>query len=262
MSIKEINTTVAIFKNHAQYYREIFALPKILQGPLLTIGFQEMSDCEDLHDFCFSNLKDLLASYNVKDVVVLDPFDSRAELHYDLNVPVPKSEYEKYRVLMDIGSLEHIFDTKQVLENCMRMTGVGGLYFLHTPVNGYMYHGLHVFNPMLITEAFRLNGFDILYLRYSSKNGIPLNDPAEAPDSLIWLVGRKTMPIDTFKIPQQTEFFTLYQQYQKRQIKEKIQIKKIIKYWIKQICPPIILRKAKNLFNKSLLPNCHSERTK
>ena len=240
---------MGIFKNHAQYYREILALPHILEGPLLTVGFIDICDCEDLYDFCYPSLKELLASYNVKDVTVLDPFDPRADLRYDLNSPVPYSQHEKYQVLMDLGSLEHIFDTKQVLENCMRMVKIGGLYILHTSVNGYIYHGLHVFNPMLITEAFRLNGFDIIYLRYSSKNGVPLNDPAEAPDSLIWLVGRKTIAIDTFKIPQQTEFLTYYQVYEKIKTKEKDKIKRIIKYWFKQICPPIILHKGKKLFN-------------
>ena len=112
-----------------------------------------------------------------------------------------------------------------------------------------MYHGLHVFNPMLITEAFRLNGFEIIYLRYSSKDGMPLNDPAEASDSLIWLVGKKTKPIDAFKIPQQVEFLTYYQAYKKKQTQDKIPIKIKIKYWVKQICPPIILRKGKELFS-------------
>ncbi|MEK6647680.1 MAG: hypothetical protein AABY84_13505 [Candidatus Firestonebacteria bacterium] len=242
---------MGIFKNHTQYYREIFALPNILRGPLLTIGFQEICDCEDVYDFYYPSLKDLLISKNVEGVTVLDPFDPRADLHNDLNLPIPIDQYEKYNVLMDIGSLEHIFDTRQVFENCMKMVSIGGLYFLHTPVNGYMYHGLHVFSPELITEAFRLNGFDIVYLRYSSKTGVSLKDPAEASDSLIWIVGRKTTAVDTFKVPQQAEFFTYYQAYKKRQTQEKISIKVKIKFWVKQICPPILLRLGKSFFKRN-----------
>ncbi len=127
---------MGIFKNQSQYYREIFALQGFLQSPLLTIGFIDICDCEDLCDFCLPNLKEMLISYNIKDITVLDHFDPRADLRYDLNLPVPNNQHEKYMMLLDFGSLEHIFDTKQVLENCMRMIKVGGIYALNTSVNG------------------------------------------------------------------------------------------------------------------------------
>ena len=53
----------------------------------------------------------------VKDFEVIDLFDSRATLNYDMNEPVPNREHGRYGSLLDIGCLEHVFDTRQCLEN-------------------------------------------------------------------------------------------------------------------------------------------------
>lgn len=162
------------------------------------------------NDLRVANLGEFLRNRRIRRVSVLDLFDARAELRYDMNLPVPDSEYEQWGTLIDIGCLEHLFDTRQCLENCMRMVSTGGVYFLHTPVNGYLGHGLHTFNPEGLLGALQLNGFEILYHRYCAKDGTPLKDPSEAPDALIWLVARKTRAIDEFQIPQQGKWYGRY----------------------------------------------------
>jgi hypothetical protein len=104
---------------------------------------------------------------------------------------------------MDIGCLEHVFDTKTSLENCLRMVRPGGFYFLTTPVNGFYEHGLHVFNPEALRKGLTLNGFEVVYERYSDRYGTPLEDPRKGGDVMIWLVGRKTGSFETFACPQQ-----------------------------------------------------------
>src|SRR5262249_10824874 len=111
-------------------------------------------------DFQYRSLSDLLRGRG-NSVVSLDLFDNRADLRYDMNQPVPQSEHNKYGTLIDIGSLEHVFDTAQCLENCFRMVRCGGHYLLHTPVNGYFGHGLHVFNPQGLMDCLDVNGFKI-----------------------------------------------------------------------------------------------------
>jgi hypothetical protein len=186
----------------------------------LTIGLQTIIG-EDLpDDFRHADATELLRARGIADVTSIDLFDETADLQYDLNVPVPSREEERYRTVCDIGSLEHVFDTKQCMENCMRMVGPGGHYLLQTPVKGYYGHGFHTFNPELIISAFRLNGFDIEYLKYSTGNGMPIEElehvpaglPGEQvqvlprrspPKCLIWIVGKKTAPMEDFQIPQQ-----------------------------------------------------------
>ena len=81
---------------------------------------------------------------------------------------------------------------------------------LHTPVNGYYGHGLHVFNPQGLIDCFNDNGFKIVYLKYSTKFGKPVSDPSTAPDVLIWLVGRKEQDVAAFTCPQQKIWSSYY----------------------------------------------------
>jgi hypothetical protein len=112
--------------------------------------------------------------------------------------------------VIDIGSLEHVFDTRQCLENCLRMVRVGGVYILHTAVKGYYLHGLHTFSPEALLQVFTLNGFELVYHRYSTDGGAPLEDPTKGENVLIWLVGRKIADISVFKCPQQRGWKELY----------------------------------------------------
>jgi hypothetical protein len=162
------------------------------------------------NDLRVPNLGEFMRRRGVRHFQVLDLFDERAQLRYDMNLPVPEEQHEQWGTLIDIGCLEHLFDTRQCLENCLRMVRVGGIYFLHTPVNGYLGHGLHTFNPEGLLGALQLNGFEILYHRYCAKDGTPLDDPADAPDAIIWLVARKTRPLDEFQIPQQGKWYGRY----------------------------------------------------
>ena len=205
---------------HIPFYREVFAIPGFLAEPFMSIGFQDIIGKNIPDDFLYPDLNQYLRARGVEDITTLDLFDERADMQHDLNHPVPNSEEEKYQTVFDIGSLEHIFDTKQCMENCMRMVRPGGYYFLHTPVRGYERHGFHTFDPELIISALRLNRFEIDYLKYSTGSGrlveqledMPGGLPGEQiqvlpqntyPRVLIWIVGRKTASLETFRIPQQ-----------------------------------------------------------
>ena len=235
-----------ILRFHVPFYEEILRIPGFAQDPILTFGYHDIdgdappgpnpilprlrrflvsdgklrrvankikSTLRSLPPipagFQYNSLTDLLRAQG-NSVVSLDLFDSRAELRYDMNRPVPESEHQKYGTLIDIGSLEDVFDTAQCLENCIRMVRRGGTYMLHTPVNGYYGHGLHVFNPQGLIDCFNDNGFKIVYLKYSTKFGKPVSDPSTAPDVLIWLVGRKEQDVAAFTCPQQKIWSSYY----------------------------------------------------
>lgn len=182
----------------------------VLGDPLLMLGYQEILGQDFPEDFRYQDVKHLLVARNIHNIKAIDIFDDRADLKYDLNCPVPKFEYEKYRTLLDIGTVEHIFDTRTCFENCLRMISVGGFFVLHTCVKGYFKHGLHVFNPDGLIDLFELNGFEIQYLRYSTVDGEPLQKPNDGENVLIWIVGKKLRPIDTLIIPQQRGWSEAY----------------------------------------------------
>jgi len=236
-----------ILKWHIPFYREIFAIPDFLQTPVLTFGFQGIEGVQSdapsrpnpfiprlrrflvsegkmrrlvgfarskwsqslPKDFQYNSLSDLLLSKGYL-TTTLDYFDGRADLRYDMNRPVPELEHNKYGTLIDIGSLEHLFDTARCLENCFRMVRRGGYYLLHTPINGYFGHGLHVFNPQGLIDCFVANGFEIVYLKYSTAKGKAVPDPSKHRNALVWLVGKKEKDVPVFACPQQTIWATDY----------------------------------------------------
>jgi hypothetical protein len=156
------------------------------------------------------NLQEMLLARGVRQLVILDLFDSRADIRHDMNYPVSPVEHGKYGTLIDIGCLEHVFDTKQCLENCLGMVRTGGFYFLVTVVKGYFGHGFHVFNPTAILDALRLNGFSVVYERYSTQEGKPIREPSIRENVLMWVVGRRTQPAERFVVPQQGTWSGFY----------------------------------------------------
>lgn len=235
-----------ILRWHMPYYKEIFEISNFLQDPILTFGYQGIERNVPAgpnpfiprlrrflkserklrrltqftrskfrlyppvpEGFQYGSLTDLLLAKG-HPATTLDYFDDRADLRYDMNQPVPASEHGKYGTLIDIGCLEHLFDTAACLENCIRMVRPGGYYLLHTPVNGYFGHGLHVFNPQGLIDCLKGNGFSIVYLKYSTYKGKPVSNPAKAPMCLLWMVGKKEKDISTFVCPQQTIWATDY----------------------------------------------------
>ena len=228
-----------ILRYHVPFYEEIFKIPDFLQDPVLTFGYQGIDQdapprpnppLQRLRRFLVSegklrrlagkvramarsfppipegfrygSLTELLRARG-KTVVSLDFFDSRADLRYDMNQPIPQSEHNQYGTLIDIGCLEHLFDTAHCLENCVRMVRCGGHYLLHTPVNGYFGHGLHVFNPQGLIDCLGANGFKIVHLKYSTTFGKAVADPSAVSNAIIWLVGRKEQDMPVFTCPQQ-----------------------------------------------------------
>lgn len=80
----------------------------------------------------------------------------------DLNEPVSSSYEELYDIVLDGGTLEHIFNFPIALKNAMCMCKKGGVLVLMTPTTGYNGHGFYQFSPELFVDALNTNGFSIL----------------------------------------------------------------------------------------------------
>ena len=85
-----------------------------------------------------------------------------AEFVHDLNLPIGPELQEKFDLVYDGGTLEHIFNFPQALKNCMEMVRVGGHLMLHTITNNWCGHGFYQFSPELFFQAFSApNGFAV-----------------------------------------------------------------------------------------------------
>ena len=51
----------------------------------------------------------------------------------DLNLPVKSELHLKFSTLIDLGTLEHVFNFPQAIKNCMELVEVGGDFISVTP---------------------------------------------------------------------------------------------------------------------------------
>jgi hypothetical protein len=85
-----------------------------------------------------------------------------ASLNYDLNEPLPASFNGQYSLIVDGGTLEHVFNFPQAVKNCMQALCVGGNFIGFSPANNLMGHGFYQFSPELFFRIFsEENGFKI-----------------------------------------------------------------------------------------------------
>ncbi len=85
-----------------------------------------------------------------------------ADVIHDLNEPLPPSLEEQFDLVIDGGTLEHVFNLPVALSNCMRAVRAGGRLILFTPANNYCGHGFYQFSPELFWRTLsEPNGFKI-----------------------------------------------------------------------------------------------------
>lgn len=99
----------------------------------------------------------------VKKLTACDVSDFEgATLVHDMNQPVPAEQEQRFDVLIDGGTLEHVFNFPVAAANCIRMLRVGGHFFTSTPINNYCGHGFYQFSPELFFRVFSPeNGFRV-----------------------------------------------------------------------------------------------------
>jgi hypothetical protein len=101
----------------------------------------------------------------------VDSFDfsdyEQATYTHDFNLPVAKQFYEKYTLVIDGGSLEHIFNFPIAIKNCMEMVALNGHFISFTPANNYFGHGFYQFSPELYYRILNnVNGFRVKEMFY------------------------------------------------------------------------------------------------
>ncbi|MFN8461367.1 MAG: hypothetical protein U0X93_06305 [Anaerolineales bacterium] len=116
----------------------------------------------------------ILAFLGAKKIHSFDisPYEGATHLA-DLNHPIASDLQNSYSVVLDGGSLEHVFNFPVAIKNCMDMLRVGGHYLGITPANNFMGHGFYQFSPEIFFSIFTpQNGFELVDLiAFESKAG-------------------------------------------------------------------------------------------
>jgi SAM-dependent methyltransferase len=80
---------------------------------------------------------------------------------FDLNEPVPSHLHNKFDVIVDMGTIEHIFNVSQVFKNLHDMLKVGGRIIHMLPSSNWVDHGFYMFSPTLFHDYYSANNWQI-----------------------------------------------------------------------------------------------------
>jgi SAM-dependent methyltransferase len=103
----------------------------------------------------------LLKLLGLNELCTLDvsPYEG-ADVVADLNLPVPPELIGRFGLIMDGGTMEHLFDIRQGMKNTADMLRPGGRAVHTTPVNNYVNHGFVQISPTFYHDYYVENGFD------------------------------------------------------------------------------------------------------
>ena len=164
----------------------------------------------------------LLRAFGAEQIDSLDASDYEgANLVVDMNFPIAEDLHEKYSLVIDGGSLEHIFFFPTAIKNCMQMVEVGGHFFSINGTNNFSGHGFYQFSPELMFRVLSPeNGFEItemlMWERYPSSPVYAVKDPKEVggrvmaqtnQETFLTVVARRTHVAEIFRnVPQQSDY--------------------------------------------------------
>ena len=95
------------------------------------------------------------------EILDLSPYEGATILH-DMNTEVPDLLKGKFSFVIDIGTIEHIYDINQAMKNLQSLCRVGGHILLLTPANNFLGHGFFQISPEFYFRSFDSgSGFQI-----------------------------------------------------------------------------------------------------
>ena len=97
------------------------------------------------------------------EVVALDCSDFEgAEIIHDLNSSdIPAELKQQFDVVIDHGTLEHVFHLPNALHAVFQFLKFGGRAITSSPSSGFFDHGFYMFQPTLFLDFYSANKWDI-----------------------------------------------------------------------------------------------------
>jgi SAM-dependent methyltransferase len=142
--------------------QELFLSEKALQGILQSFGYRlSETECADLAQGGFADsLLRFLGAEEVRSFDVSD-YEGATDVH-DFNARIDSELHGQFDLVLDSGTLQHIFFATTALENCMKMVRVGGHLIVMSPANNRLGHGFYQFSPEFYFRSLtQENGFEI-----------------------------------------------------------------------------------------------------
>ncbi len=154
------------------------------------------------------------------DVHSIDYYENEHPTYkLDLNEPCPEYLHNKYDLVYDGGTMEHCFNTKEVLSNAVSLLKPGGRVIHESPASGFINHGFYQFSTNLFLDFYASNNFRDMELiirigdyyldYYRFKKLVHLND-FFGNKSLIFFSAVKNSESNEIITPQQDYYMSLF----------------------------------------------------
>lgn len=120
----------------------------------------EISTNETAQKFNWVTAKIFFEALGIEEMLSLDIAGSEhtPDFIHDLNNPLPEKYMDRFNLIVDPGTMEHIFDIKSGLANIVHALKVGGTVIQQVPIYSYN-GGYYNFNPILLNDFYAANGF-------------------------------------------------------------------------------------------------------
>jgi SAM-dependent methyltransferase len=94
--------------------------------------------------------EDFFSLLGAEKIVAIDASDYEgAQVIHDMNRQIPKTMVSSFDLVLDSGTLEHIFDFPSALRNAVQMVHPNGRFISITMANNFCGHGFYQFSPEL-----------------------------------------------------------------------------------------------------------------
>ena len=148
-----------------------------------------------------------------------------ASVVHDFNHSIPDKYKNQFSVVLDGGTLEHIFNFPIAIKNCMDMVAEGGHFLGITPANNQLGHGFYQFSPELYFRVFsEQNGFEIknimIFEETAGSQWYEVADPdvvrervtlINGQSSMLLIIARKIKAVEVFETaPQQSDYVAVW----------------------------------------------------
>lgn len=135
-------------------------LRKLLRDFGYTVSIDEAERLLNEKDGYAEPLFEMLGSTEIRSFDA-DGYEGATNIH-DFNVPIGDTFKSRFTLVVDAGTLEHVFNFPVAIKNCMEMLEVGGHFVGVTPANNFFGHGFYQFSPEVFFRVFAAeNGFKL-----------------------------------------------------------------------------------------------------
>ncbi len=121
---------------------------------MASLGVQNINDKAFFHAIGVDAYSSDASAYEHADYII------------DLNKDEPCQVTEKFDIIYNGGTIEHVFNPLNAIATAHRLLKTGGLIIHLVPINGFVDHGYYQFSPCLLQEYYHENGYDILESKY------------------------------------------------------------------------------------------------